>query len=102
MRTIRWAFILFQCIWLNTVMPGHTRGVVTLPGSEASCHIEQASKCCPNEKGNNDSDSRAPTGDQKQRCAVCYFAAGLSTPPPVVFWQPVAGHVQILSILPVS
>lgn len=43
MRWVHWSIILWQFAWLNVVLPGHTRGSITVPGSTSSscCSIEQ-------------------------------------------------------------
>lgn len=78
MRVLRWSFILFQFVWLNIVLPGHTRGAITMPGSKpaASC-----GSCCASPVKSD--KPHKPTPDEQRRCAVCYFAAGYTIP--VVF-----------------
>jgi hypothetical protein len=84
------ALLVFQAIWLNVIVPGHTRGVVTLAGTSPaveSCHAVAKTKCCPS-KGTSDdekSDSESPVdeGERKANCAVCYFAARIAPPPAV-------------------
>jgi hypothetical protein len=66
-------FIVWQMAWLNVIVPGHTRGAVTLPsgsGVRVSCCSSDGAKSNPT----------APTSGQRARCAICYFAAGLSAP----------------------
>src|SRR5690349_10527637 len=71
MRRMRWAFILFQAVWLNVVLPGHTRGIVTVDGrSHACCAVSHPSK----------PHAPAPTPSDASRCAICYFAAGCDAP----------------------
>jgi len=88
-RRFCWPLILFQFVWLNIVVPGHTRGFVTIGQScdGQSCTEQtpagQAASCCSNKSHNP--ASKSPTPDQQKRCAICAFAAALSTPPVVVF-----------------
>ena len=84
---------LFQAAWLNAILPGHRRGVVTVPGYEPSA----THACCASDAGHDGPGDGSSNGDQKQRaahCAVCAFAAKLSTPPaleaPVCSPRPVA------------
>jgi hypothetical protein len=69
------AFAIFQTVWLNVVIPGHQRGVVQLPGAASACPC----CCCADAHGGN-SDSKSLPAKPGQ-CALCFFAAHLSTPP---------------------
>jgi hypothetical protein len=99
-KTLRWCFILFQCVWLNAVLPGHTRGVVTLPGTggDARASVETHACCAgaakmPEKK--NDAPARKPaTGD----CAICFFAAHMATPPPAIDPPAPLGLREILPV----
>lgn len=75
----------FQAFWLNVVVPGHTRGAVTLAGGACElASIESASHCCPRPNPSGPADrSKSPTPAQKQQCAVCFYAARIAPPPPV-------------------
>ena len=92
MRALRWSFILLQVLWLNVVLPGHTRGVITLPGTDcaddrgvASVAQQQsdAHACCHGAAKSTRND-RTPTPRQRGACAVCFFAAHMAPPAPVV------------------
>jgi hypothetical protein len=70
-------------IWLNAVVPGHTRGVITLPGGEGAPRSQCAAgptRCCPKtgKPIKQDGGPTEPTEEEKSRCAVCFFAKGLS------------------------
>jgi hypothetical protein len=68
------ALIVFQAFWLNVVLPGHARGVVTLPGAcldRACCHRDQPGK-------NGEMPAK-----RVANCAVCAFAARLDVPPAI-------------------
>jgi hypothetical protein len=72
------ALVVFEALWLNVIIPGHTRGCVTMP----CCSGESAaSSSCPlcayPEKGPHHS----PTPSDREHCALCFFAAHLSIPP---------------------
>jgi hypothetical protein len=95
MRAARWVFLVFQLVWLNAIMPGHTRGAIPLPGSSPSC--EGGHSCCA---GRSQAGKKAPTPDEKRRCAICYFAAGLSLPPVVLLDHVVLGLVALLPLPP--
>lgn len=75
------ALLLFQALWLNVILPGHTRGMITVPGFERARDSTSsgAHGCCSTEP--------VPAGDPKPgdgragNCAICYFAARLTLPP---------------------
>lgn len=73
-RAGRILFILWQAVWLNAVIPGHTRGAIPLPGS-APADESPAPGCCAGAT-DREGESR-PSPADRARCAVCYFAAGL-------------------------
>ena len=96
MRSLRWSFILFQLLWLNAVLPGHTRGAVTMPGSTPAA-AGAGDSCCST---SHDAKKQSPTPDQQKRCAVCYFAIGLHLPPAISFDQLQLGLISTLPIPP--
>ena len=71
-------------VWLNAVVPGHTRGVITVPdGGKGHCATVSTvvSRCCPKTGKpikQDDPRDEKPTDEEKARCAVCFFAKGLS------------------------
>jgi hypothetical protein len=82
-RGIRILILLFVVGWFGAIVPGHTRGVVKLPGAR-SCETVPAgdsseSSCCSHKPSKENPTPR--TGS----CAVCYFAATLMVAPPVSF-----------------
>src|SRR4051812_44045828 len=78
-RAARLALLIFQAVWLNAIVPGHTRGVVQLPVGESSGQSQTS--CCA-ERGRAGPESRSPApARQTGNCAVCFFAANLSPPP---------------------
>jgi hypothetical protein len=85
-RTGILSFVVFQFIWLNMVVPGHTRGIVMLPGYSsggASCPECDANPACQT----GASIPRQPAKNRSANCAICFFAARI-TPPPVVDLAP--------------
>jgi hypothetical protein len=89
---------LFQAFWLNVVIPGHTRGVVTVPGwdRESQREVSTAHGCCaaPGEK----SEDGSPTSGDRAHCAVCFFAAKLSTPPVIDYTLPPLAALEIAPV----
>jgi hypothetical protein len=76
------AYLLF---WFGIVVPGHQRGIVTVDGTP------NASECCccqttpvAQSTSKTPADSPAPA-NPAGHCAICYFAAHLTVPPPVDF-----------------
>lgn len=94
MRTLRWAFIFFQCLWLNVVVPGHTRGAMAVPGSKrVGAVVSNAGGCC---KAKSASQQEAPL--DPSRCAVCHYALGLSLPPVYSYDHRPAGLIGLLPV----
>jgi hypothetical protein len=75
-RIFRILFIGFQAFWLNVVIPGHTRGAITIGGSE--CAAPEGKSCCASR---TPTGAKAPTPEQRKHCAICFFAIKLCTPP---------------------
>jgi hypothetical protein len=96
-RTGRVLLILWQAWCLNVFLPAHTRGAMTVPDVKHAAAGGHA--CCAHgEKPSNPSDK--PTPDQRSRCAVCYFAAGLTTPAVVDYRLFEFGAVEMLEVPP--
>lgn len=100
-RAINWLVLGFAALWFNVVLPVHKRGQITLGGSgasdSASVSHQASHPCCPTKLAK---PTPAPgTGhcpDSESRpadCAVCFFMAGLSTPPPVTVVERRLDHV---------
>ncbi|MDB5171258.1 MAG: hypothetical protein JWN51_31 [Phycisphaerales bacterium] len=99
-RALRLAILAFQALWLNIIVPGHTRGAVQLPGSDcAACGVTpdtpQGRSCCHAKQGAAPNTKPVPAPapvDPASHCAICHFAALLSpaiavdcTHPPLSF-----------------
>src|ERR1700749_2392401 len=65
-------WVVWQAGWFNAIIPGHASAAIVLPGA-SSC-------CAARTHYSNDGKPQAPTPQQREGCAICYFAAGLSTP----------------------
>jgi hypothetical protein len=85
------ALIAFQIVWLNVILPGHTRGIVTLPDGSGSMH----GSCCPTAPAGKQDQ---PTERDKQNCAVCFFAARVTPAPAPDIYLPRLGYVETLEI----
>lgn len=73
MRLTRVALIFYVLVWFNVIVPGHTRGVITLPAGDASM---SAGGCCPTKL-----PGQKPTPAEQKRCAICFVAATYTLPP---------------------
>jgi hypothetical protein len=107
-RPFRIFLLAFQAVWLGAIVPGHTRGVVTLPGSEPAaggCCASAEAKAChadgsPADGENRPGDGKRGAGDpagRAARCALCFFAARLTLPPVIDLAAPALELLAVLS-----
>ena len=100
---MRLAVLLWFAGWMVFVMPGHTRGLVTLPGSERGDKAEQAACCQPRpsccDKERTDDCPQRPT-DPARHCAICFLKARLTDPPPFTLFTPYLGELDELAYQP--
>lgn len=94
-RGFRIFVLLFVVAWFGAIVPGHTRGVVQLPGAR-SCETSVAgdtseSTCCSTKPSKEKSAPKAGS------CAICYFATTLMVAPPVTFEWAMLGLVGTLA-----
>ena len=89
--------LLFQVLFLNVVVPGHTRGMITLDGKASVRGLSDLDGgagalrgCCAMEHRKG---KEAPTSQDRADCAICHLAVRLTTPPPVDF------HLAQLTLL---
>jgi hypothetical protein len=96
-RALRIAILVFEALWLNVVVPGHTRGSVALPGERCPscerCAADPISPCCDMPEGQPVASHphSVPHRDPARHCAICYFAARLSLPVVFDFTHPPLG-----------
>jgi hypothetical protein len=71
--------LIYQAFFFNVVIPGHTRGIITL-GGESKVAGPQAlgyvCGCPPVQKSDHE---KCPTPKDRSQCAICYIAARLTT-----------------------
>lgn len=97
-RAFRITFLLFEALWLNVIVPGHQRGIVSLPGTACpNCApSEPVEPCCADEKP---APKECPIpGDPAKQCAICHFAAMLTIPPPIDLSAPSLGLLEFLPV----
>jgi hypothetical protein len=89
--------LVFEGIFLNVIVPGHTRGVVTLTGKQTvSCAADLGCPfCSPPIRKNS---KQAPSDQDRSECAICNFAALLSVPPVVDFVPPLTGVARAVEL----
>ena len=89
------AFILYQAVWLAAVVPGHTRGRVTLPGAAAgapqACDSPGGHACCHREGA-----TRGAPGNPQPSPDACMrpASAGNRHVPAVMRWQMPCAHAK--------
>ncbi|HYO11029.1 MAG TPA: DUF2946 family protein [Tepidisphaeraceae bacterium] len=95
--------LLFEALWLNVVLPGHTRGAVALAGG--GCGATSIDSCCSPARSaagstaaGGRSEAPDPSGDRASRCAVCAFAAKLTTPVDLDLRLPPLARVATLAV----
>jgi hypothetical protein len=92
------AFLLvFQTFFLNVVIPGHTRGVITLSGKNGVCSA--ADLGCPFCQ-HSDDHKKSPTSKDQSDCAICHLALRITTNPPIDFHLDDLGLLKLAAIPP--
>ena len=82
-RPARWFVLCFAALWFGVLVPVHNRGQIAVPGSGRPCHSTAAASCHHRGPGQTPGPAPDPTPKRGSACAVCFFIAGLDTPPPV-------------------
>jgi hypothetical protein len=75
-RAFRIFLLALVGVWYAAVLPGHTRGVVQLPGAAA------ADSCCTPGKPQRPGDNGPSPTRSPLTCAVCAYMGALSDAPP--------------------
>ncbi len=83
--------LVYQALFLNVFLPAHTRGAVTLDGRHA------AACCCEADVPRSGKPPAVPSGRDRDHCAVCQFAAGLT---PVLYLRTTLAASALLGRLP--
>jgi hypothetical protein len=100
-KPIHLALLVFQFFWLNVVLPGHTRGIVTLPGA-TGCEMADmagasAHACC---SAPRPAKSSRPPGSlpakRAAQCAICAHSLRITPPPVFDLTPPRAGLLELL------
>ena len=78
-RGFRILVLIFVTVWFGAIVPGHTRGVVRLPGVAGCTDQTSNDRTCCGERSSEPSKGVPTSGG----CAVCFFAAALMHAPPI-------------------
>jgi hypothetical protein len=98
-RPFRLAVLLFQALWLNVVLPGHSRGAVSVPGGGCeACRIGAEKSSCHQPSPSKPNGSDPAPGDPASHCAICYFAAMLSLPPAIDLSPPALRFLELRDV----
>ena len=80
-KAILGLLLVYQALFLNVVLPGHSRGAVTLDGR----HTADLKPCCccggSGDPSAGHPGPAVPSRRDREHCAICQFAAGLSPAP---------------------
>ena len=93
LRFLRLILGFYVFVWFNLVVPGHTRGIITIPGKGQETSLESSSCCSTKPVKTKDGK---PTPAQQRQCAVCYVAATYTIPVVHTFHIDLLGLIQIL------
>ena len=92
-RPLRISILFVQVVWLNAVLPGHTRGQVVMPGGESAA----VARTCQNPaRPCHSKDPSSP--ERKARCAVCFFAIRMVSVPVLVLKAPEMALLATLAV----
>jgi len=86
------AVLIFVATWFGLVLPGHQRGLIKVPGAEATASADGgccASRCEPTGEPAPGGDAPRPAKDPTRHCAVCTIIAmmlevAVYQPPPTL------------------
>lgn len=95
-NSLRLLVLLWFSGWLLLVMPGHKRGIVTLPGAETEqVAASRGASCC-----DIDAENDAPKPiDPAKHCAICFLKSHLTDPPALTLYTPYLGELDELAYL---
>lgn len=89
MKLLRLILACYVFAFFAIIVPGHTRGIVTVAGSQAGIG------CCASDASSGPTDGPTPT--QRANCAVCHIAAMYTVPPVYVFYVEPLDRVEALN-----
>ena len=92
-RSFALALLLYQAFFLNVVLPGHTRGLITLDhgGSSDAC-----AACCASKSAKKSEVPTSPSPRDQANCAICHFAMRVTPAPAISLDLPKLGLLAVL------
>jgi hypothetical protein len=99
-RLILGALLLQQAFFLNVLVPGHTRGQITLDGKHEADSVGCAACCCCKQPAVPAKNPAGPSQKDRDQCAICQFVAGLTSVPVVRLTLPELGLLDLLPVPP--
>jgi hypothetical protein len=88
--------LVFEAIFLNVIVPGHTRGAITLTGKiDCRSLADLGCPCCARDE--NHSKQKGPSRQDRSECAICHLAVRMFTAVPVDFRL---GELGLLELIP--
>jgi hypothetical protein len=98
-RFILALLLIYEAMFLNIVLPGHTRGQITIDGKHTvdsnSCPL-----CCCCATETPASGPAVPSQRDREHCALCQFMAGLTSVPLIRLTLPELGLLELLPVPP--
>jgi hypothetical protein len=95
-KILCWFLFGFQALFLNVIVPGHTRGIITLSGKTTAASA--ADLGCPFCAPARTDPKKAPTKKDRDECAICNLAIRITPWVPIDFGL---GFLGLLKLLPV-
>jgi hypothetical protein len=82
-RLLSAALLLYQFFFFNILLPGHTRGAITLDGKH---HSDEPACCCCGSNlstppANGQQSKQAPSQKDRENCAICSLAVRVMPTP---------------------
>ncbi|HEY0007837.1 MAG TPA: hypothetical protein VGB55_03850 [Tepidisphaeraceae bacterium] len=84
----------FMAVFLNVVVPGHTRGAIAVTNLQSAERMQAPANC-----GASQHD-QSPTPQDQENCAVCFIAARYAAAPVSLTLPPKPALVSLLPLPP--
>jgi hypothetical protein len=91
--------LIYQAIFLNVVLPGHTRGAITLTGNSSGTTTASCGGCCAEGNSEKPDQKRSPSGKDRENCALCHMAARITPAPAISLTLPKLGEIELLPVV---
>ena len=105
-RYFKLALLCWTIAWYGYTVPAHQRGQILLPGGNGMHTISALASCCvmPTDVGDAGNPAGAPTDSSVPnkggtaptgRCAICFMATVIVSPPPLTLYEPVLALLRM-------